>query len=336
MKTKAKTPTRRKSGIVLLAAVIALLGPRCSQPPSKDPDVTVIFDRQTEPTVASSFDRAVAPLGAAPDGTLYVRVTQGGDESVRVRSGDGSYSPASREMAGEGIAAMVFDPLSGDPFVLSFPQGRAHIRRFHGDRVVWEVVPTRTGDGTFFEPTKGGLYSDRMDLFYDSSSGSLLYADGDLYRIDAGGAATMVVPRPAPRNGGNRAAYAVNPTTGTVYVAFEDPRAPADCRVRHAVYSVDFTGTMNRLAGGLCAKGEHAPERDRVIFGPILGMAVDPVSGDLFWWYPGPELDRLSKSEILSIDHGLFGTFRGAVFDAAGNAYIGVGGTVAKLTFPKR
>jgi hypothetical protein len=336
MTTKAKRPTRRKSCIVMVATVIALLGSRCSQPTSKDPDVTVIFDRQTEPTVASSFDRAVAPLGATPDGTLYVLVTQGGDESVQVRSRAGSYSPAPREIAGEGIAAMAFDPLSGDPFVLSFPQDRAHIRRFHGNRVVQEVVPTRTGDGTFFKRAKGGLYSDRVDLFYDSSSGSLLYADGDLYRIDAGGAATVVVPRPAPREGGNRVAYAVNPKTGAIYVAFEDPRAPADCRIRHAIYSVDFTGAMIRLAGGLCAKGKHAPERDRVIYGPILGMAVDPASGDLFWWSPVAELHRLSKSEILSVDHLQFGTIRGAVFDAAGNAYVGVGGTVARVTFPKR
>lgn len=156
MKTKAQRPTRRKSGIVLVVAVIAPLGARCSQPPSQDPDVTVIFDRQTEPTVASSFDRAVAPLGAAPDGTLYVLVTQGGDESVQVRSRSGSYSPPPPEIAGEGIARMAFDPLSGDPFVLSFPQGRAHIRRFHGGRVVQDVVPTRTGDGTFFERPKGG------------------------------------------------------------------------------------------------------------------------------------------------------------------------------------
>lgn len=368
MALSIQRPAGRKA--VTAALAITLLAVRCSDSKPKEPTVTVIFDDQSEPALTKVGpalngepgipSRVVDPLGATTDGSLYLRIetsadTPGGDPKVflRVRSPAGSFLPPPTEIAREGIAAMAFDPRSGDPFVLSFPGQQAHVRRFRGDRVTEDLHLTTSGDGAPLVYTLGSFPeaslprgADPLQLFYDASSGSVLYANGDLYRVDAEGRATIAVARPVPKVPGAPVVYAVDAKRGTIYVAFEDPKLPAGCGYAYAVHRVEPGGSMTRLAGGVCGKTKHK-DRDHATLGGVDGMAVEPVSGDLFWWnLTGDGLHRLAKGKVTSTTkatcqfpqgRGPCGLTPGRTTAAVGdgNIYVSFGRVIAKVTFLK-
>ncbi|MCI0545199.1 MAG: hypothetical protein L0Z49_12280, partial [Actinobacteria bacterium] len=289
MSDAVTTPTRWSRITVALGVTVAaaLFGARCSDPPRRGYDLTAVFDEQTKPTLPGESRSELRLLGAAPDGTLYIEtyVPPAPTDTVWVRSPTGSYPPAPAELGAENVEAMAFDPVTGDLFVLSYPEGRAHIRRFHGDRVVQDLVPTNPAGGNFEENSNSG--GDTVGLFYDSSSGSLFYADGSLYLIDANGAATVTLSRPAPPDevydaaGGPAAnrdysvAYALNPKTGVVYVAFFSLESTGKCLVGDVVYRLEANGQLTHVVGG-CVKG-----KDDVITDRLDHLVADPTSEDL-------------------------------------------------------
>lgn len=333
-----RTRWRRRIGAVAAAAIAVAAA--CSDPPRRSYDATVLFDEQTTPTLAGEFRSELVLSGVAPDGTLYIRTASVAGQRIWVRAPDGSYPPAPAELRAEVIESMAFDPMSGDLFVLSYPQGQAHIRRFHGDRVVQNLVPIKPDGGNFEENRKA--LGDEVGLFYDASSGSLLYADGSLYRIDATGAATVALPKPPLPEGhvgvdddgehDRRVAYAVNARTGTIYVAFTYFKATDKCRNRGgAVYRVESGGRLSHVAGG-CVNGD-----DDYIDGGPYGLAADPTSDDLVAIGPGGAVDWISKGKSTTIyfpeEFETPTVVRGVGFDAAGHAYVGAGEKVAKITF---
>lgn len=341
------TPTRRSRITVALSVTVAaaLLGARCSDPPRRGYELTAVFDEQTKPTLPGESRSELRLLGAAPDGTLYIETyvpPAPREDTVWVRSPTGSYPPPPAELGAENVEAMAFDPVTGDPFVLSYPEGRAHIWRFHGDRVVQDLVPTNPEGGNFEENRKSG--GDTVGLFYDSSSGSLFYADGSLYRIDANGAATVALSRPAPPDemrgadgSANRdysVAYALNPKTGAVYVAFFSLESAGKCVVGDVVYRLEANGQLTHMVGG-CIKG-----KDDIIIDGLDHLAADPTSEDLITWGVGGSANWLSKGKSTPIFFsdlfpGRFppGVIRGVAIDGAGHAYVGVGEKVAKVSF---
>jgi hypothetical protein len=329
-----------------VAVVVVLLGAGCSNPAPPRYEVTAVFDEITKPTLPDEERGELRLLGVAPDGTLYIEteiipdLRQDVRTNIMVRLPTGAYAPPPVELDAEWIQGMAFDPASGDVFVLSFPQGRAQIRRFHGDRVVQDVVPTKPQGGNFEENRKAG--GDEVGLFYDASSGSLLYADGSLYRIDATGTATVALSKPALPEGhvaangdadrDNRVAYAVNPRTGAVYVAFTDFSATVKCTNRRgAVYRVEAGGRLSHVAGG-CFNGD-----DDYIDGGPYRLAADSTSDDLVTTGPLGAVNWISKGKSTRVDFpdefGRVDPVRGVGFDAAGDAYVGADEKVAKITF---
>lgn len=325
-----------------VALVVALLSAGCSSPMPPRYEVRAVFDEVTKPTLPGEYRSELGLLGVAPDGTLYIKTNIDGDprETVLVRLPTGAYVSPPVDLAAEFVEAMAFHPDSGDVFVLSYPRGRAHIRRFNGDRVVQDIVPTRPEGGNFEERRKAG--GDEVGLFYDASSGSLLYADGNLYRIDANGTATIALPKPAFPDGAyltpeddaerdNRVAYAVNPRTGTIYVAFTFFTATVKCENKGgAVYRVGAGGRLSHVAGG-CVNGD-----DDYIDGGPFGLAADSTSDDLVATGAAGAVNWISKGKSMRIDFPEeFDAFaiRGVGFDAAGHAYVGAGEKVAKITF---
>lgn len=340
------TPTRRSRITVALGVTVAaaLLGARCSDPPRRGYELTAVFDEQTKPTLPGESRSELRLLGAAPDGTLYIEtyVPPGPTDTVWVRSPTGSYQPAPAELGAEWVEAMAFDPVTGDLFVLSYPEGRAHIRRFRGDRVVQDLVPTNPAGGNFEENSKSG--GDTVGLFYDSSSGSLFYADGSLYRIDANGAAAVALSRPAPPDEMRDAAdgpahrdysvaYALNPKTGAVYVAFFSLESTGKCLVGDVVYRLEANGQLTHVVGG-CDKG-----KDDVIIDRLDHLAADPTSEDLITWgVGGPSWLSKGKSTPIFLSDLFPGrlpatVIRGVAIDGAGHAYVGVCEKVARITF---
>jgi hypothetical protein len=139
----------------------------------------------------------------------------------------------------------------------------------------------------------------------------------------------VILARPAPPDEAHDApdgaatrdysvAYAVNPKTGTVHVAFFSLDSTVKkCLVGDAVYRVEADGRLAHMAGG-CVNGE-----DDFIAGGLHHMAADPASGDLVTWGVAGAFTWLSKgkstkvyfSDLLS---GLpSGVIRGAAFDGA-------------------
>jgi hypothetical protein len=283
-------------------------------------------------------------LGAAPDGSVYLRVraerpgTFDPKVTYQVRSTEGSYLPVPPAMIDEGIFAMAFDATTGDPYVLSFPENRGHLRRFRGEQVEEDVALSKpdgtpltyTGDPHPEVYTPDG--SDLVQLFYDSSTRSVLYANGgELFRIDAQGAMTVLRSRPVPRTKENHVAYAVDSKTGRLFVAFEEPTVPPACSYGYAIYRIEAKGSLTRLAGGVCDKGKNS--RDRATPGGVDGMAFDSGSGALFWWSLWGGLQRFVDGEVTTTKNELLA--RQAVIDGTGDVYVSLGPEAVKVTFPK-
>ena len=334
---KTTTPPRHALIAAGALAVVVLLAAGCSER-STGPryELTVIFDEHTEPTPPPKRDRDVRVVGARPDGTLYIgSQVEEESEVLLVRSPDGSQQPVPAELSTERIEAMATDPVSGDAFVLTYPDGWARIRRLHDGRIVQDFMP-RTPDGGLFPPQERAN-DDTVDLFYDSSSGSLLYADENLYRLDPMALSTVVVPRPKPPgeahdgvDAGGRddyaVAYAVESKRGTIYVAIVSPKSTNNCRIADAVYRW-ADGRLTHVSGG-CVRGE-----DDLIEGGLFNVATDPVSGDLIGWGASGAMNWLSNGKTIEI-RGLGGDpIRGVAFDGAGHAYVGTGGKIFKITF---